>query len=171
MDKMNSQTNPTSFKNAAALTGLAPTQKISNRVVYSVNITAPSISNSRTSEFFDIIYLLDDLSAQDVDSDFYIGAEVKTRAIEILSWLKDVGHIELPKVLPEGPECLSLTWDRHPWKSFLTIYPDEVEGMTYNRTTGIRCTEQLESAGVGINPLRIFSALAVVPKPNTVDFR
>lgn len=164
------QNETNSMKDSVVSTNSVQVRKEAHRVV-SGNVTCPYLSNSKANQFFDILLLLDDLSSLHSGSDFHIGKGVKDRAVSLLCLLGGAEQLELPKVLPEGEECLSLTWDRHPWKTFVTIYPDEVEGTTYNRVSGIRCTAPLSADDASIDPKRIFEALAVVPKPNTVDIR
>lgn len=127
------------------------------------------LNNYRTSQFLDIVRLIEDLSELDSESDFHIAKDVKDRAIKVLNLLRGMGGIDFPKVLPEGEECVSFTWESHPWKTFLTIYPDELEGTTYNRQSGIRCSESLGNEDNAVDIERISQSIRVVPKPTTVD--
>lgn len=166
---MSVDTSPAGKRKASALTQLAQYGGVSSRNVHSMNSTSPLFNNYRTSQFFDLVRLIEDLSELDADSEFHIAGDVKKRAVKVLYLLRGMGDIDLPKVLPEGEECLSLTWENHPWKTFLTVYPDELEGITYNRETGIRCRELLGDEEKAVDIERISRSISVAPKPTTAD--
>ncbi len=130
--------------------------------------TAPSLSNWRAAEFYEIINLIEEMSRFDPKDDFFVDSAIKDRAITILAYLKDFHSIEFPKVLPEGSDSLTFTWDMRPLKNFLTIYQSEIENTVYNKLTGIRCLQTFgEEKGLDFN--QISNALALIPNSSTVD--
>jgi hypothetical protein len=154
---------------SASVSNAGTPSKVRTRLVKEAN-TTPTLNNWRSSEFYDIIQLLEDMSHFDPSDDFYVGERVKNRAVKILSYIKECHTIDFPKILPEGAHCLSLTWEKGRIKSFLTVYSDEIESTNYHRGSGIRCVQSLGREDQ-IEFQNISHVLAAVPKPTTVDSR
>lgn len=130
--------------------------------------TSLPTNNWRNNELHDLISLLENMSDLDADDSFHVGGCVRDRAIKLLIFIARQHHVDFPKILPEGEDCLSLTWDKGALKSFITIYPDEVESTLFNRTSGLRCVYQI-SDGDEINFSNVSRALAETPVAKTVD--
>ncbi len=128
----------------------------------------PTLNNWKLHQFYELVQLLEDMSKLEADDDFAIGMEVKNRALIILSLIKESFEIDFPKLLPEGHECLSFTWEKNEVKNFLTIYNDEIENTVYSRKSGIRCVQSL-GVGEGLDLNKLATALATKPRTLSAD--
>lgn len=109
-----------------------------------------------------MVFALDKMSELDEEDNFYVSSEIKNTAVKILSYVKQTDY-PMPKILPEGGDCLSLTWDSPSLKRFLTIHEDELESTVYSKVGNFRCVQfsRLEN---GFHTL-----INAVPKAVTVE--
>lgn len=136
-------------------------------IVKSLSATAQVPNNFRNSVFFEIAATLTEMANLDPTSDFYVGHDIKLRAEELVAKIRDLQNIDFPKILPEGEESISFTWNYGKIIKLLTIYNDEIESTILNTSTGFRCTHQV-SDGPNIDLVKIAEALETRPKSETI---
>lgn len=100
-------------------------------------------SNSMSAlmrEFFGAITALHMLPE---DHELYVSEPVVNIASHLVSYLTATYGVDVPKLLPESKDCLSLTWAKGSLKRFLAVYEDAVDLTVYDKSSGLSCHDFL----------------------------
>lgn len=130
-----------------------------------------SIGGNRIDpQFYDIMHTLSMLSRLPDYHDFHLNNNVANQVTDILHYIIQNYEIPLPKLLPEDPECLSLTWDNGQIKRYLSLTEMDADLTFFNREADVMYVEELCRDG-DINVDRIAKALKLTTDPinNTSD--
>lgn len=100
-------------------------------------------SNSRDPRFFEFLSTLGQLSDLPFDHDFHVDSKTAKLASLLVAYLSDNYEVEIPRLLPESKECLSLTWEDSSFKKFLSLYEDAVDLTQIFKPMKLSCHEFL----------------------------
>lgn len=129
------------------------------------NTTSPR-SNWEVSIFADLQQAIAKLTKLDQEDDFHLEPDAASLAIDILGVLRNCYELSPPKLLPEGNEDVSFTWDVGQIKTYLNVSPDGVEAMRLDKGTWNKSLESLSNGG-SLNYVRLMEILHLIPRTET----
>lgn len=100
-------------------------------------------SNSRDPRFFDLLSTLNQLESLPEGHELHVDKKTAKLASRLVAYLSDNYEIDIPKLLPESGECLSLTWEDQLFKKFLSLYSDAVDLTQIFKPLKVTCHEFL----------------------------
>lgn len=110
--------------------------------------TSPMIGhNGYSPELIDFFSAMRSLADLPSDHDLFLDKRVVDRAVNLVSSLYHTYQIDLPKILPEDRDTVSLTWDDGVIKRFLSVDHSDLDFLVYSRVHNISCDEVLGENG------------------------
>jgi len=106
--------------------------------------TLPDRPNSERAQAYSVVLAtIRKMTALSPFHEFHLDMETAKASENIISYLFNNFEAPAPRIIPEGTEGISLTWDSTKIKQYLMVEGSSVDYLGINKTSNVRCESDM----------------------------